>query len=502
MTSGRVRTTGLGALTVVLAFGLGVLLGPVVRPAPGGPTGTAPSAPVAETNASPAPVDYVGSFEVTPDKGRIGSEVSARGTGFDPSIELELVWQAFTGAWKLDDTAAKYMGREYGEDLVALATVRTDAGGAFSTSFLVPDGFGFSHDVRVVQDGVVRNQDSFAVEMRVWVTPTSGPPGTPITIEVEGIGVSPLHSSWELTYDNKFTGWLSAVTTNGHARAVIPATGSVGRHVLKVLHGSFTFPYLNMQQSPDPTRPTFTFPFTVTDGPAVLPPEAASQSLAPDAGVPPSGDGPAIWTDPASATMGAPMIVYGRGLTAGAEVTLHWFTVVGNRVGGQGWDETSHQLARVTAGQDGSFEYESTVPDDLGGPHRIEAVVDGSPVAQTTLTITPSAVAISPARGPVGTEIVIHLKGVGWTETANIYNLSYDNGYLGYACGFNSQGDVTIYLPAAGEPGWHFIDLYPGIYKGEDLPGVQNFRIPQLTYADDHPGERLPAFRFAFEVTE
>ena len=28
-----------------------------------------------------------------------------------------------------------------------------------------------------------------------------------------------------------------------------------------------------------------------------------------------------------------------------------------------------------------------------------------------------------------------------------------------------------------------------------------NFRIPQLTYADDHPSEDLPAFHFALEVT-
>ena len=28
-----------------------------------------------------------------------------------------------------------------------------------------------------------------------------------------------------------------------------------------------------------------------------------------------------------------------------------------------------------------------------------------------------------------------------------------------------------------------------------------NYRLPQLTYADDHPGEDLPRFRFAFEVT-
>jgi hypothetical protein len=25
--------------------------------------------------------------------------------------------------------------------------------------------------------------------------------------------------------------------------------------------------------------------------------------------------------------------------------------------------------------------------------------------------------------------------------------------------------------------------------------------LPQLTYADDHPGNRIPALRFAFEVT-
>ncbi len=50
-----------------------------------------------------------------------------------------------------------------------------------------------------------------------------------------------------------------------------------------------------------------------------------------------------------------------------------------------------------------------------------------------------------------------------------------------------------------GEPGWHFIDLYPAIYKGKERR-PRNFRLPQLTFADDHPGEDLPRFRFAFEV--
>ena len=103
-------------------------------------------------------------------------------------------------------------------------------------------------------------------------------------------------------------------------------------------------------------------------------------------------------------------------------------------------------------------------------------------------------------KGPAGTAFTLHLKGVGWTETANIYAIVYDNSYIGYSCGFNSQGDVEIFLKATGAPGWHFVDLYPAVYKGKERR-PQNFRLPQLTYAEDHPGEDLPRFRFAFEVT-
>ena len=62
---------------------------------------------------------------------------------------------------------------------------------------------------------------------------------------------------------------------------------------------------------------------------------------------------------------------------------------------------------------------------------------------------------MTPTSGPAGTPVTIHLKGVGWTEYDNIYVANYDNAYMGYACGFNSQGDVTVFLPISGEPGWH-----------------------------------------------
>ena len=44
----------------------------------------------------------------------------------------------------------------------------------------------------------------------------------------------------------------------------------------------------------------------------------------------------------------------------------------------------------------------------------------------------------------------------------------YDNNYTGYVCAFNSQGDIEIFMKATGAPGMHYIDLYPGIYKGTE----------------------------------
>ena len=121
-------------------------------------------------------------------------------------------------------------------------------------------------------------------------------------------------------------------------------------------------------------------------------------------------------------------------------------------------------------------------------------------LARTFFAIETSIVSISPTSGPAGTPVTIHLKGVGWTDFDNIYVATYDNAYMGYACGFNSQGDVIINFTAAGSPGVHLIDFYPGIYQGPEKD-QQLYRLPQLTYADDHPGNKIPALRFAFEVT-
>jgi hypothetical protein len=437
---------------------------------------------------------FVGTLAVEPPHGPAGTPLVVKGEGLPAHRSLDLVWRTVAGKWKAGN--GEYHGRDYAPAAYRVTRFTTDAAGRFAASFAAPEDFGFQHDI-VVQDGDrLLTQVGFSLDMTMRVSPESGPAGSPITIDIHGIGWRALENSWMLVYDNSFTGWISAVTTHGAAHLTLPATGAQGTHVLQLIHGEFTFPYMNPQQNPVPDRPRFRATFTLDGGQAVLPPRPEQQAQARVRGFVASGD---LAVSPPFAGVGRPITVSGAGFAPGAAYRLDWATVKGNRVAQGGWDEGTREIAAATADAQGRLVFQLAVPDDLGGRHGL-VVQDGKRRHAGAFWITPSALPLNLAQAEAGANIVLHLKGVGWTETANIYHVVYDNGYVGYACGFNSQGDVTVILPATGAAGWHFIDLYPGIYKGEEVR-PNNFRIPQLTYADDHPGEDLPAFHYVVRVT-
>ena len=441
------------------------------------------------------PQGYVGRMAVSPEHGPPWTPVTITAEGLPADSEFQLVWRTVKGSWKV--AQGEYHGREYAPAAFELAMVRSDAAGKLAATFTVPEDFGFLHDVVLQKGERLFIQAAFSVDMSVTLSPTSGPAGAPITLEVKGIGWRPLENSWMLLYDNHFTGWISAVTTAGAARFTIPASGGPGVHVLEILHGEFTFPYRNMQQSPESNRPHFALNFTVTPGAPVQPRPASEQMQQGVRGLPKPG---VLAVAPPFAGVGQPVAVSGAGFTPGKGYALEWTTIIGNRVGGHGWNESSRPVAETVADPSGRVEFHFAVPDDLGGAHAL-SVENGAEKQTGSFWIKPTVFPLDIERGPPGTPFTVHLKGVGWTETANIYTVVYDNSYIGYACAFNSQGDVAIPLRATGDPGWHFIDLYPAIYRGEEQQ-PRNFLIPQLTYAADHPGEDLPHFGFAFEVTE
>jgi len=454
----------------------------------------------ATPTASQQPMEIVGKFALQPAHGPWDTQVTATASGLKPATQYDVVWTTAKGAWKLSEDRSKYVGRAYTPAQVPLQKVTTDATGAFSFTFAVPKGFGYAHDVMVVDtDKVIRNKSLFDVDMETRISPTSGPVGTPITIEVRGIGYQSYQNSFQLAYDNAYTGWVSSITTDGYATFVIPATGAPGTHYIKLGHSEFGAPYLNPQQQPVvASRPFPHIPFTVTDGPAVLPAPAEQQGFSGTRiAAKPVDKG--IWTNPGGGLAGVSAALHAKGLPAYSDVEITWTTMVGNR-SVTGFEQRTRTIGKARTDPNGAFVAGLVVPNDLGGSHEIGAKIGDDIVAKTTFYIQSNALPLTVDRGPSGTKTTVHLKGVGWTETEQIYHLVYDNAFAGYACAFQSAGDITINLTVSGDPGWHYIDMYPGIYQGTETRPA-NYKMPQLTALADHPGEPLPIFRFAFFIT-
>jgi hypothetical protein len=259
--------------------------------------------------------------------------------------------------------------------------------------------------------------------------------------------------------------------------------------------------YLNHEQAPNAYLPVPQFAFRVTPGRAATSAFYAEpyqpQPVPASTGV----NGAAAKITPTQGPVSTNASLNVTGLPANTPVSLVWGSYAGSRVSGNGFEPVEDEITKATTTADGRLSMPITIPEDLGGRHAIDIRSGDKTLATTYFVIETSIVSMTPASGPAGTPVTIHLKGVGWTEYDNIYVATYDNAYMGYACGFNTRGDVVINFTAAGAPGVHLIDFYPGIYQGPQDQAQQLYRLPQLTYADDHPGNKIPALRFAFEVT-
>ncbi len=451
-----------------------------------------------------------GQLTLEPTEGIVGTEVVATITGAVPGTTVDVVWMSAEADWNVADGRFLGVTAEETRDVVGTATVADD--GTATTAFRVPEDFGYVHNVFVESAGEQVARGGFIVVPNLTISPMSGPVGTPITMTMTGVGYRFWEIAWHVLYDGAHAGMLTAITTQGTAVATIPATGALGLHTIQALSGTHPVPYLNQQQSPNykPAVPTVVHQmFEITEGDAVLPPAPEAQTLPRLAADEPSSTGARLWADLRSGPVDSPIALRGAGFPANSAVRLVLESVRGNRISGGGWEVVERDLGEVQTDMDGDFAHTLATPDDLGGEHVVYARADGVE-ATFTYTITPSVRLVTPSVVGPGDDVTVVLKGVGWTETANIYTVLLDNGYLGYGCGFNSQGDVTIHLKAPGQSGVHFLSFYPAIYQGEVTgPGAPAtpdanatyLQVPML-HAEDHPGERLPAMHLAFEVRQ
>jgi hypothetical protein len=512
---------------VGIAFAATALVVPASAFATPGPV-QAPAIP--GVSALPGPVVDPGkpaatmtTLTTTPDIAVAGTPTTISGAGLPPNKEVSVTWGTATVNWVLDARAdsVDYMGRTATKFTVLLTTTHTDATGAFKVTLAAPHDFGGLHDIYAVVDGMQVAKGGFLIARHATMTPKKGPIGTPITITYSGLGSSLYEGSVALNYDNKFAGQLTANWTRGVAVAHIRASGPVGKHVI-YLDDSVTFGYMNIPQSPNPWAVSKKFIFTVTkdagrpkaeiDWPLnVAPTMAPTTTLAAIKSV----AGATTGTASLSVTSGqilSKVDVTASGLTPNAPVTMNWASVVGNRVNCTGtcWAFTTTPIGTATAAADGTLNTKITVPDGLGGWHAVQFVQGTTTVAQVPFYVKRSFASAQPISDLTlheGQHFTIHLKGLGWTQLDNTIAVDYDNAYMGYGCGFNSQGDTVLDMVATGGPGTHLIDMYPLLYtQSPSYANTPYGMIPMLSYANDLPGlalgYQLPAMRLAITVVK
>ncbi len=453
-------------------------------------------------------INLTGKMKVDKAEARIGDEIMISAKSLEANVPLKVVWADMKGSYELEENYS-FIGTSYESDNIELLSEEADAEGNWEGTITIPKGFGDDHDLMIYQHEKIVAKANVFVETVFTMEPESGPIGTEITITGEGLSWKVYGSLWHLNYDNKYTGMITGVSTKGEATAVIRAAGEVGDHTLTIESGSSGKPYMNRAESAINYIHTQKFTFAMDSDQPDVPlvyvedrPEPASGGIQlPDAEM---KDGVDITLDKMSGNVGDAVTLNGSGLPANEIITLNWHTMVGNRVTTAGFGEQVMPLGEGTVETDaqGEFSYPFTVPEDLGGlPHLIDVKVKDHIHGQAYFQIIPSVVSIVPKSGPIGTEFIIEIKGSGWTEFDNALGVTYDNSSVGYICGFNSQGTIKLPLVASGNAGYHVIDIYPSIYKGQQIePNL--YLNPQLTYRDDHPGTGMPALRILYEVTE
>ncbi|HSN02482.1 MAG TPA: hypothetical protein VLS91_03260, partial [Acidimicrobiales bacterium] len=349
-------------------------------------------------------------------------------------------------------------------------------------------------------------------------------------------------------WDNHFTGEVMANWTRGTASVTIRAAGPLGRHLIQVGDGIGVL-YMNIIQSPVPYANGDSATFTTTKGnlnltPSIVWPTKVTPTLDQVTTLSNAGLDPASTAVATLSSASGPVLsktnVSVTGLSGTGTDQLVWSTVVGSRVNcptSSCWAFQSVNLGSAPV-VNGALSASVTIPDGLGGWHVIQ-VVNGSKIeAQVpfyvkesivpfydkagkllsmgiaTSTKSTSADALAAGQSGVGTyrfkegqELTISLKGVGWTQLDNTLAVDYDNSFIGYGCGFNSQGYTVIHLFATGGVGTHIIDLYPQLYTNQ--PSFSNTpygMLPVLSYSRDFPGLALgyqvPSFRFAITIVK
>ena len=493
------------------------------------------------------PITGVSGLTVSNMQGPEGTELTITGSGFKANTELALTWSTAKGAWKaqLLPNSVNYTGYQWDKFSVIMAKVTTDANGGLKYVTKFPNDFGGPHDIYAVLDGVAVGKGGVQMTPTISISPKSGPIGTPVTVTYKHMGPNLYTGGISLLWDNNYAGEAQGVWTRGQSQFVVYASGDKGKHLVCGTAG-IGVQYMNINQSPVPYAggDCATFNVTKDNGPAkatiTYPQEikpTVTQRTLMNEQIDPASKA-VMKVSKSEGIVGDKIKVDVTGLAASTSYSITWATVVGNRVNcttGTCWVYSGVPISTVTSDANGVVATEVAIPDHLGGFHAIQIkkgdlaqaqesifvkqsifvnkTKDGKSVLGVAKAFDSKAPEPRDASGAptlkfkAGEEITIAMKGVGWTQLDNTMAVTYDNNYIGYGCGFNSNGYMVIHLRATGAPGTHIIDLHPVYYSNQpSFANTQYSMLPILSYNTDNFGLALgykqPAVHFEIQIVK
>src|SRR5437773_5769187 len=195
------------------------------------------------------------------------------------------------------------------------------------------------------------------------------------------------------------------------------------------------------------------------------------------------------------AVVGASVHAAATGLPPAKTVDLAWGTVDGGWViedyyhfRGKKYSETTRALGRFPVDAAGRMDARFSIPEDYGGVHDVVALIDGKPVAQNGISVTPTF-ELTPASGPVGTLIELAVSGLGWRTMESTWVVNWDNHAVGFVSAAGTRGSAVARFRAAGPAGDHPVKVYSG-YQAQSY----------LNY-EQAPTAYLPRPEFTFRTT-
>ncbi len=195
-------------------------------------------------------------------QGIVGGDIPYALAGFPPNAHVVLRWETRDGVSTTGgDYNDKHTGWVFTETHAILGEVDMDIEGKASGTLPIPHDFGGDHIIEAVVDGEVISAAPFKLLQRF--TASLSEDGTEVILHATGLGWEKYTAAWDVLYDAKLLGWITALTTRGTADVTIPVVGEPGLHTIEIHEGQNGFPFLNMHETSWPWTRAYRFAFTI-----------------------------------------------------------------------------------------------------------------------------------------------------------------------------------------------------------------------------------------------